>query len=92
MSITLRITGGQHKALHDHLFPGDGREAVSVGVCGRRRGQPNHVLCLRRVVHIPHEECIEREPDRVTWRTRRLEELLVEATEREICEQLRFCW
>ena len=82
MSIILRMSGAQHRALHDHLFPGDGREAVSVGVCGRRRGWPNHVLCLRRVVHIPHEECSEREPDRVTWPTRRLEELLVKATER----------
>lgn len=82
MSITLRISGAQHRALHDHLFPGDGREAVSVGVCGRRRGQSNHILCLRLVVHIPHEECSQREPDRVTWRTQRLEELLAEATER----------
>ncbi len=82
MSITLRITGVQHRALHEHLYPGDGREAVSVGVCGRRRGQSTHILCLHRVVHIPHDECQEREFDRVTWPTKRLEELLVEATKR----------
>lgn len=79
MSITLRITGGQHRDLRDHLFSGDGYEAVSVGLCGRLSAPGREVLCLREIVHIPHEECGVRAPDRVTWPTRRLEDLLADA-------------
>ena len=82
MNITFRITGEHHRALHAHLFPGDGREAVSLGVCGRLSNGETHVMCLRRLVHVPHSECSVRRPDRVTWSTKRLEELLVDATER----------
>ena len=38
MIVALRMTGRQYGALRAHLFPGDGMEAVSVGVCGRHRG------------------------------------------------------
>lgn len=82
MPITLRLTGRQEEELYRHLFPGDGDEAVAVGVCGRHYGQGDHVLTLRVIQHIPYDECSVRAPDRVTWSTKRLEELLVDATRR----------
>ncbi len=82
--ITLRLTQSQHEALRQHLLPGDGLEAVAVGLCGRRRGAEVHVLSLRTLVPIPYEECKVRSPDRVTWSTRRLVPLLEEAARRDL--------
>lgn len=81
MTTILRMTGRQHASLTHHLLPADGMEAVSIGLCGRHRGDQAHILTLRRVVHIPHDEC-RRNAQGVTWSTRRLESLLVEAIER----------
>jgi hypothetical protein len=80
MAASLRMTGRQHASLISHLYPGDGLEAVSVGLCGRHRGRHGQVLLLRKLVHVPYDECRERDVGRVTWSTLRLEEILVEAT------------
>ncbi len=80
MKFTLRMTGRQHTALKSHLFPGDGNEAVAVALCGRRAEEDRHILMVHRIVPIPYEECPVRWPDRITWRTDRIEPLLEEAT------------
>lgn len=82
--ITLRLTQTQHEALRRHLLPGDGLEAVAVGLCGRRCGADVHALSLRSLVTIPYDECKVRSPDRVTWSTRRLVPLLNEAAKRDL--------
>lgn len=82
--ITLRLTQTQHEALRKHLLPGDGLEAVAIGLCGRRRGDEVHVFTLRTIVPIPYEECKVRQPDRVTWSTDRLVPLLTEAQKRDL--------
>jgi hypothetical protein len=78
--VTLSMSGFQHSAIHAHLFPGDGLEAVAVLVCGRHRGA-RHRLLVRKVVPVPHEAC-SRTKDRVTWSTDILDPLLVEARQR----------
>lgn len=83
MTVSMRMTGKQHAALEDHLYPGDGLEAVAVGICGRHRGDHGHVLTLQDVVHIPYDECRRTDID-VTWSTSRVEELLVRAIERDL--------
>lgn len=82
MRYTLRMTGRQHAALKSHLFPGDGKEAIAIALCGRRAGQERHVLMVHRMVPIPYEDCPVRWPDRITWRTDRIEPLLEEATKK----------
>jgi hypothetical protein len=84
MKIKLRITERDHAALEQHLFPGDGLEAVAVALCGRRRGAARHCLTVRSVVSIPYHECKVRTPDRVTWSTQRLVPLLEEAARRDL--------
>lgn len=79
MDFKLRMTGRQHAAFASHLFPGDGDEAVALALCGRRNGHDGHVLAVHRIVPIPYEECPVRRPDRITWRTDRIEPLLEEA-------------
>ena len=79
---TLRMTGRQRDALRDHLFPGDGKEAVAVGLCGRHQAASLDAYCVHRLVFIPHDECSVRTADRVTWPTDRLRELLPDAIRR----------
>ena len=75
MDYSLRMTGSQHLLLASHLFPGDGKEAVALLLCGRRHGASRHVLTVNKVVPIPHEVCT-REVDRVTWPTEFIDQLL----------------
>jgi hypothetical protein len=84
MHVTLRLTQADHAALKSHLLPGDGREAVAVALCGRRRSHARHVLTVRTLVPIPHDECKVRTPDRVNWSTQRLIPLLEEASRRDL--------
>ena len=48
-TITLTLTGRQHKQLRDDLFPGDGKEAVALLLCGYRGGERRHRLLVREV-------------------------------------------
>jgi len=78
MKYSLRMTAAQHAELHSHLFPGDGREAVALLLCGRRGGEERHVFTVRRVHLVPYELC-DRHHDRVTWPSEAAEPLLKEA-------------
>jgi ThiF family/Prokaryotic homologs of the JAB domain len=78
MKYTLRMTDAHHAALRSHLFPGDGKEAVALLLCGRRKGADRHVLTVKKVVPIPHDVC-DRRHDRVTWPTEFVDPLLGEA-------------
>jgi hypothetical protein len=78
MKYALRMTEAHHDALRSHLFPGDGKEAVALLLCGRRKGVDRHILTVTKVVPIPHDVC-DRRPDRVTWPTDFVDPLLGEA-------------
>ncbi len=66
---SLRLTGEQHEMLKKHLFPGDNKEAVALGLCGRLAHSAGHVLCLHSILPIPYEHCTERHELRVSWPT-----------------------
>ncbi|MEL6614211.1 MAG: ThiF family adenylyltransferase [Bacteroidota bacterium] len=73
-SVSLRLSGCQHSALYEHLFPGDGNEAVALVLCGRRLGDAGdgpwgsrHVLTAHEVVPVPYDACHERTPVLVSW-------------------------
>ncbi len=75
-ALSLRLTGRQHAALTKHLFPGDGKEAVALILCGRRLGDPadgpwgsRHVMTAHEVIPVPHDVCHERTPTLVSWPT-----------------------
>jgi len=82
MKYSLRMTELQHAALQAHLFPGDGKEAVALLLCGRRNGTGRHVFTARKVVPIPYEVC-DRHPDRITWPTELVDMLLSDAYGKE---------
>jgi hypothetical protein len=78
VNYSLRLTGTHYAQLRSHLFPGDGCEAVALLLCGRRAGENRHIFTVRKVVPIPYEVC-DRRPDRVTWPTDFIDELLADA-------------
>ena len=90
----LRMTGKQHALLRQHLFPGDGREAVALALCGRllppsgeidsHRIAETAVAMIHRLDPIPYDQCSERSADRVTWSTDRIPRLLAEAARRDL--------
>lgn len=75
----LALSGRHHRALLDHLFPGDGNEAVAFALCGRARRSALELLVVREVVPIPHNACRVRTPHRVSWPGTALEPILQKA-------------
>ncbi|WP_176079555.1 ThiF family adenylyltransferase [Paraburkholderia tropica] len=59
---------GKHRAqLRQHLFPGDGKEAVAIALCGQAVGVRRSQLLVHDVVLVPYDACRVREPDAVAW-------------------------
>lgn len=77
-SVSLTLTDQHHAELKGHLFPGDGKEAIALLLCGRAEGAGRVRLMVRSVHPIPHLVC-ERSPDHVTWPTDSLPGLLAQA-------------
>jgi len=77
----LRLTGSQVRRLHAHLFPGDGKEAVAIALCGQRRGA-GHQLLAHKLILIPHESCDVRSATTVAWSTDLIIAALIEANQR----------
>lgn len=78
MQYQLRIAGRHYKSLKQHLFPGDGKEAVAIVLCGRYERNGISILLTHKIELIPHNEC-EREVDYVRWKTERIIPLIEQA-------------
>ncbi|HER26687.1 MAG TPA: ThiF family adenylyltransferase [Rhodospirillales bacterium] len=65
--VTLSLSGYQQDHLKSFLFPGDGKEAVALLLCGRRDGDRRHRLVVREIHGIPYDDCSVRTPTLVTW-------------------------
>lgn len=84
----LRMTGDRYAQLRAHLFPGDGKEAVALALCGRAGSvpafgsdAPRVVLIIHEITLVPYDDC-DRQSDRVTWSTRALSPMLQKAARR----------
>ncbi|KKC24355.1 HesA/MoeB/ThiF family protein [Sphingomonas sp. SRS2] len=75
---SLTLTSQQHAELQAHLFPGDGKEAVALLLCGRAAGTEKTRLVVRSIHPVAHDVC-ERTPESVTWPTDMLPDLLAQA-------------
>jgi hypothetical protein len=78
---SVRMTSRHHAQLIEHLFPGDGREAVAIAVCGRSEGAIRETLLVQEIEPVPYSIC-RREPDFITWPTDYILPLLNKAAER----------
>ncbi len=78
MQYQLKLSGKHHKQLQQHLFPGDGKEAVAVALCGRYERDGISILLTHTLELIPHNEC-KRDKDFIRWKTERIIPLLEKA-------------
>ena len=69
MQLQLKISGEHYSLLKDHLFPGDGKEAVAIALCGRHINKNYHCLYIHGIILIPYEDCSIREKDIIRWST-----------------------
>ena len=63
------------------MFPGDGKEAGAIGLCGRNEGKTRQKLLVHRLIPVPYEICTRTE-DRLVWPVTWLDPLLEEAERR----------
>jgi len=82
LPVRLAISGRHHRQLTEHLFPGDGNEAVAFALCGRARRRDLELLVVHDVVPIPHEVCRVRTPRNVAWPGVAMEPVLERAAAR----------
>lgn len=82
--VRVAISGKHHADLKQHLFPGDGNEAVAFALCGRARRDDLELLTVREIVPVPHDVCRIRTPYRVTWPGEALEAALTRAADENL--------
>ena len=75
---TLRLTEDLHAQLFQHLFPGDGCEAVALLICGRHQHSERSVLTAIKMISVPYEECSVRRENRVVWSTDALDRIVAD--------------
>lgn len=80
---SIRMTAVHHAQLMEHLFPGDGREAVAIATCGRSQGPERDTLIVQQIEPIPYSVC-DRAPDFITWPTEFIMPLLDRAAQRQL--------
>ncbi len=80
MESILRISGTHYDQLLRHLYPGDGKEAVSIAICGRLELNKKTIFLIHKIFNIPYSECTIREELFIEWKTELLQPLLIEAT------------
>ena len=80
MRYQFKVSGKHFQKLQQHLFPGDGKEAVAIALCGRHEKNGISILLTHKIELIPHNEC-KRHEDYIHWNTERIIPL-IEAAEK----------
>lgn len=60
------IPEGIHQQLHQHLFPGDGKESAAILLCNRNEGSRLKLL-VKEIIPVPDDECESRKNDFISW-------------------------
>jgi len=84
MNYVLKIAGIHFDTLHDHLYPGDGLEAVSIALCSRFCSDESTYFYVHKVQNIPYEDCTIRENGFLYWKTQIILPLLIEAEKKNL--------
>lgn len=74
--VRVSLCGSHYRRLRAHLFPGDGKEAAAIALCGRRAGEQHDRLLVREIHPIPYEVCTRRDPDAIGWPVEWVDDLL----------------
>lgn len=76
--VSLTLTEEQHKAIFQHLFPQDGKEAAVIALCRTAFSNQPCRLLVQEVIPVPYEIC-DRSDVLLIWSTSWLDPLLVRA-------------
>jgi proteasome lid subunit RPN8/RPN11 len=82
--VNLALSQDQHEHLRSFLFPGDGKEAVAILLCGRRAGDRRHRLVVQEIHGIPYDRCPVRTAVNVTWHPEDIVPMLERAEEKSL--------
>jgi molybdopterin/thiamine biosynthesis adenylyltransferase len=84
MKTFFNIGGSHYDLLKEHLFPGDGKEAVAVALCGRCSTGTRKGLLVHEILPIPYDQCFVRSGDFLHWSTELIRPLLIKASQRKM--------
>ena len=62
----MAMTARRHKAIFNHLFPGDGLEAAAILLCNQGTGKLYHRLIVADILSLPHHHSL-RKRGFVSW-------------------------
>lgn len=83
MKYSLRFSGKHYNIIRDHLFSGDGLEAIAFAICGRHKTDKVDLLIVSKIVLVPHQVC-KRGSIFVTWPTNILTPYLDEVKKKNL--------
>ncbi len=78
MEYNLNISEKSYNTIFNHLFPGDGFEAVAIALCGYHETKDYCKFTVYKTFVIPYSDCV-REQNRITWKTEILRDILLQA-------------
>lgn len=79
MKYQLNISGLHYEQLFKHLYPGDGKEAVAIALCGIYCFNGLTKLMVHELYPIPYSDCSIREEDIICWNTTRIQPVFEKA-------------
>ncbi len=63
----LAMSGVHHRMAMSHLFPGDGKEAVVLALCGKTKYGSRVSFLVQSIIPVSYDACRVRKSDCVTW-------------------------
>lgn len=84
MTYDLSISDLHYNQIRAHLFPGDGKEAVAVAVCGRYKYRDKTRLLVKEIFLVPYSECSRRSAGLVEWNVPCVHTLLAKAAKESL--------
>jgi hypothetical protein len=82
MQYNFKISEIHANQLTNHLYPGDGLEAVAIVICGRRSTKELETFLVHKTILIPYADCT-READFINWSTSLLLDELPEIVKKD---------